>query len=167
MVNITKNIYGDSVKYRFLKDTFPFTDPSIQIEVRKGGDWLEVLGAGIVHKQVLSNFNLDPSIYNGWAFGFGIERLVMAKMDIPDIRIFWSDDKRITSQLKNLNNQYKEISKFPAIYRDISFIVDEKTNLNNYYEIIRDYGRNLIEEVKLIDKYKNQDKLGKDKISEI
>ena len=163
--NIAKSIYGDSVKYAFLKDTFPFTDPSTQIEVEKDGKKLEIVGAGVVHKQVLANLNIDPAVYNGWAFGFGLERLAMAKMNIPDIRIFWSDDSRITKQFKNIDSQYKDVSKYPMTYRDISFIVDKKMSLNDYYEIVRDYAVDLIEEVKLLDKYEDDNKFGKDKIS--
>ena len=162
---IAKNLYGDKVNYRFLEDTFPFTDPSTQIEIQQGDKWLEIVGAGVVHKQVLKNLNIDPEIYNGWAFGFGIERLAMVKMGIPDIRIFWSEDPRITSQFKDINSQYKEVSKFPMTYRDISFIIDKSTSLNNYYEIIRDCAGNLVEAVETLDKYENEEKFGKDKIS--
>lgn len=162
---IAKNLYGDKVNYKFLEDSFPFTDPSTQIEIQQGDKWLEIVGAGVVHKQVLKNLNIDPEIYNGWAFGFGIERLAMVKMGIPDIRIFWSEDPRITSQFKDINSQYKEVSKFPMTYRDISFIIDKSTSLNNYYEIIRDCAGNLVEAVETLDKYENEEKFGKDKIS--
>ncbi len=162
---ITKAIYADSVVYRFLEDTFPFTDPSTQIEIQRDDKWLEIVGAGVVHTQVLSNLGIDPNVYNGWAFGFGLERIAMAKMNIPDIRIFWSNDSRITSQFKDINSQYKEISKFPMTYRDISFIVDKNTSLNNYYEIVRDCAGNLVEAVELLDKYIDEQKFGSDKIS--
>lgn len=163
--DIAKSIYGNSAKYAFLKDTFPFTDPSTQIEIEIGDKKLEIVGAGVVHKQVLANLNIDPTVYNGWAFGFGLERLAMAKMNISDIRIFWSEDPRITKQFKNIDSQYKEVSKFPMTYRDISFIINKDVDLNNYYEIVRDYASDLIEEVKLLDKYEDESKFGKDKIS--
>jgi phenylalanyl-tRNA synthetase alpha chain len=162
---IVKAIYGDSVVYRFLEDTFPFTNPSTQVEIQKKDDWLEVVGAGVVHTQVLKNLNIDPDVYNGWAFGFGLERLAMIKMNIPDIRIFWSNDPRIVSQFKDINSQYHEVSKYPMTYRDISFVVSKDVSLNNYYEIVRDCAQNLVEEVKLIDKYQNPEKFGQDKIS--
>jgi len=165
LADIAKNIYGPDVEYQILEDSFPFTDPSIQIEIKKGDSWIEILGAGVVHKKVLSNLGIDPEKYNGWAFGFGVERLAIAKMDIPDIRIFWSNDSRITSQFKDINSKYKEVSKFPATDRDISFIIDKSVNLNNYYEIVRDFAENLIEEVKLLDKYEDKEKFGEDKIS--
>ncbi|MSU54364.1 MAG: hypothetical protein EXS48_00795 [Candidatus Staskawiczbacteria bacterium] len=160
-----KSIFGNDIEFRLLTDSFPFTDPSIQIEINWNEQWMEITGAGLVHTQVLKNFGLDPAIYNGWAFAFGIERLAMIKMDINDIRIFWSDDLRITSQFKDINSKYKEVSKYPAVERDISFIIDKSLNLNNYYELVRDLGENLIEEVKLMDSYENDEKFGADKKS--
>lgn len=162
---ITKTIYGDLIAFRFLEDAFPFTDPSTQIEIQQRDKWLEIVGAGVVHTQVLSNLGIDPNVYNGWAFGFGLERIAMAKMNISDIRIFWSNDQRITSQFKDIDSQYKEISKFPMTYRDISFIVAQNASLNNYYEIVRDCAGNLVEQVELLDKYADEQKFGKDKIS--
>lgn len=163
---ITKAVYGESIVYRFLEDTFPFTDPSTQIEIQRGENWLEVVGAGVVHTQVLKNLGIDPEVYNGWAFGFGLERLAMVKMDIHDIRVFWSEDPRITSQFKDLNSQYQEVSRYPMTYRDISFVVGKDVSLNSYYEIVRDCVKeNIIEEVKMTDTYENAEKFGADKIS--
>ncbi len=160
-----KAIFGQKTEYRFLADSFPFTDPSIQLEIESNDQWMEVTGAGLVHTQCLKNFGLDPKVYNGWAFSFGIERLAMIKMGISDIRIFWSDDPRITSQFKDINSKYKEVSKYPEISRDISFVIDKNINLNNYYEIVRDFAENLIEEAKLIDSYEDEKKFGKDRKS--
>lgn len=162
---MTKSIFGENIEFRFLVDSFPFTDPSVQIEMNYNNDWIEVVGSGLVHPQVLKNLNIDPEVYNGWAFGFGIERLAMVKFKIPDIRIFWSDDPRITSQFEDINSQFKEVSKYPETVRDISFIIDKNINLNNYYEIVRDFAENLIEEVKLVDSYENEEKFGEDKKS--
>lgn len=165
-IDISKSIFDkDLEEWKFAIDSFPFTDPSVEMNIKVRGQWMEVTGAGLVHAQVLKNFGLDPEVYNGWAFGFGIDRLAMVKMGIPDIRILWSDDPRITSQFKDINSQYKEVSKYPATSRDISFVIDKNTNLNNYYEIIRDFADNLIEEVKILDSYENEEKFGKDKKS--
>jgi phenylalanyl-tRNA synthetase alpha chain len=135
------------------------------MDIKFNDDWLEVVGSGLVHTEVLKKFGLDPEIYNGWAFGFGLERLAMVKMGINDIRVFWSDDERITSQFKDINSKFKEVSKYPETSRDISFIIDKSVNLNNYYEIVRDFAENLIEEVKLLDEYEDDAKFGADKKS--
>ena len=157
-------IFGD-IEFRFLVDTFPFTDPSTQVEINWNGNWIEITGAGLVHPNCLRNFGLDPEVYNGYAGTFGLDRVAMIKMGIPDIRILWSDDPRITSQFKDINSKFKEVSKYPETSRDISFIIDKNINLNNYYEIVRDFAENLIEEVKLVDEYEDEKKFGKDKKS--
>ncbi len=162
--DLAKGIFGPDVKYKFIRDDFPYTVESLEMDIMFNGEWMEVNGAGLVNPVVLKNFGLDPEVYNGWAFGFG-ERLAMIKMGIPDIRILWSDDPRITSQFKDINSKYKEVSKYPEISRDISFVIDKNINLNNYYEIVRDFAQNLIEEVKLIDEYEDEKKFGKDKKS--
>ena len=163
-IDLAKSIFGNDIEYKFLIDTFPFTGPSVEMDIMFNGEWMEVNGAGLVHSQVLKNFGLDPEIYNGWAFGFG-DRLAMIKMGIPDIRILWSEDTRITEQFRDINSKYKEVSKYPETSRDISFIINKNINLNNYYEIVRDFAENLIEEVKLIDEYEDEQKFGKDKKS--
>jgi phenylalanyl-tRNA synthetase alpha chain len=165
LVDVAKSLFGQDIEWKVIDDYFPYTIESLEMDIKRGDEWMEVVGCGLVNPIVMKNFGIDPEIYNGWAFGFGIERLAMVKMGIPDIRILWSDDPRITSQFKDINSKYKEVSKFPMAYRDISFIIDKNINLNNYYEIVRDYAENLIEEVKLIDKYEDEKKFGGDKIS--
>ena len=86
-------------------------------------------------------------------------------MEIPDIRILRSQDKRIISQWWDLNRVYEDVSKYPSTYRDISFVVSQDTALNNYYSIVRDVAWDLVEEVQLLDKYINEEKLWQDMIS--
>ncbi|MDE1975351.1 MAG: hypothetical protein KGI49_02470 [Patescibacteria group bacterium] len=162
--DVAKSIFGQNIEYKFLDDDFPYTVESLEMDIMFNGDWLEVNGAGLVNPVVLRNFGLDPEVYNGWAFGFG-ERLAMIKMGIPDIRILWSDDPRITSQFKDIDSKFKEVSKYPAIVRDISFVVDATMALNSYFEIVREIGGDLIEEVKLVDQYENAAKFGAGKKS--
>jgi phenylalanyl-tRNA synthetase alpha chain len=163
-VKLAKGIFGPNIEWKFVPDKFPYTVESLEMDIKFNGEWMEVNGAGLVHPQCLKNFGLDPKIYNGWAFGFG-DRLAMIKMGIPDIRILWSNDPRITSQFTDINSKYKEVSKYPATSRDISFIIDKNISLNNYYEIIRDLADNLIEEVNLLDEYEDKNKFGKNKKS--
>lgn len=164
--DIAKAAFGPSVKYRFNQDTFPYTDPSLEMEVDKDGNgtWVEVLGAGIVKGSVLDNLGVDSSVWNGWAFGFGLERLAIISMELPDIRLLWSGDERVKKQLK-LGHAFKEVSKYPPVVRDISFIVQKEFIPNNYFDLVRDIAGDLVEEVKLIDTYKNEKKLGVDTVS--
>jgi len=166
-LDVTHSLMGNNIKESFAVDTFPYTDPSIEMNIEWNGKLVEVNGAGIVHPQVLNNLGIDPELYNGWAFGFGVDRLAMLKMQIPDIRLLRSTDKRVTEQFKDINNTYKQVSKFPPSIRDISFIVDKKLfNLNAYYETVREVvGDDYVEEVELIDKYEDDDKFGKGKTS--
>ena len=163
-VDLAKGIFGEDIEYKFLEDNFPYTVQSLEMDIKFNGDWLEVNGAGLVNPVVLESFGLDPEKYNGWAFGFG-ERLAMIKMEVPDIRIFWSEDPRITSQFKDINSKFKPVSKFPSTLRDVSFIIDKNISLNDYYEIVRDHAENMIEEVKLLDEYENEEKFGEGKKS--
>jgi phenylalanyl-tRNA synthetase alpha chain len=134
------------------------------MEIEVNGRWVEVLGSGVVKGVVLKNLGVDPEVYNGWAFGFGLERLAILSMDLPDIRLLWSQDERVKKQLY-LGNKFKEVSKFPPITRDISFVVDNKFTPNDYYDVVRYYGGDLVEEVSLLDTYSNVEKFGADRTS--
>lgn len=165
LVDVVKNLYGPDVEWKVLPDDFPYTHESLEIDIMYNGKLLEVLGAGLVRDVVLENIGIDSKKYNGWAFGLGIDRLAMIKMGIPDIRVLWSDDEGITRQFKSIDSQYKEVSKYPSTIRDISFIVGKDVSLNNYYEIARECAGNLIEELQLLDTYKDDKKFGADKVS--
>lgn len=164
---VTASLLSDKMDKKFRIDHFPYTDPSVEMNIKWGNKWVEVNGAGLVHPQVTKNLGLNPGIYNGWAFGFGIDRLAMLKMQIPDIRLLWSKDQRVTKQLKNINNTYQPVSKYPSVVRDISFVVDKKDyNPNRYYELIREVtGDDMVEEAKLLDNYEDEKKFGTNKIS--
>ena len=163
--NIAAAVFGPQIKYRLNKDTFPYTDPSLEMEVLIDDKWVEVVGCGVVKGSVLEKLGVDSKKYTGWAFGFGLERLAIVSMSLPDIRLLWSEDERIKKQL-NLGQKYKEVSKYPPIVRDISFIVDKNFVPNNYFDLIREViGEDLVEEVKLLDRYEDEQKFGKNKVS--
>lgn len=164
LIEIARAVFGKEVRYRFNEDTFPYTDPSLEMEIEKNDTWVEVLGSGVVKGSVLSNLGVDPTRYNGWAFGFGLERLAIISMELPDIRLLWSEDGRVKKQL-HLGNKFKEVSKFPPIIRDISFVVPKDFVPNDYFDLIRDIGGELVEEVRLLDKYENAEKFGLGKVS--
>ncbi len=107
---LIKSIYGDNAKCRFRPHHFPFTEPSVETDVQcfncggkgcsmcKGEGWIEILGGGMVHPKVLANCGIDPEVYSGFAFGIGLERLVMGRYDINDIRLFYENDVRFLKQ---------------------------------------------------------------------
>lgn len=105
-----KQMFGDEVKTRFRPSYFPFTEPSTEVDVScnlchgegcsvcKGTGWLEILGAGMVHPNVLSNCGIDPKIYSGFALGMGVERIAMLRYQINDLRLFFENDVRFLEQ---------------------------------------------------------------------
>ena len=160
---IVETVFGKDTEYRFLDDTFPYTDPSTQIEAMVNGQWVELLGAGMVKPSVLEKMGITG--YNGWAFGFGIERLAILSMELPDIRLLWSNDERVKKQLV-LGQKFKEVSRYPGIIRDISFIVDSATYQPNvYFDLVRDVIGDMAEEMALVDEYENATKFGEGKKS--
>ena len=107
---LASHAFGDSLKVRFRPSFFPFTEPSVEVDVEcfkchgegcplcKGSGWIEVLGAGMVHPNVLKMGGYDPKVYQGFAVGIGIERIAMLKHGIDDIRAFYTDDERFLDQ---------------------------------------------------------------------
>lgn len=107
-----REFFGEELKIRWRPSYFPFTEPSAEVDVEcylckgkgckvcKYSGWLEILGCGMVHPEILKNMNIDPEVYSGYAFGMGIERTLMIKYGIPDIRIFYENDIRFLHQFK-------------------------------------------------------------------
>lgn len=105
-----KKCLGEKTKIRFRPHHFPFTEPSAEADVScfvcggkgcrvcKGEGWIELLGCGMVHPNVLRNCNIDPEVYSGFAFGFGVERIAMAKFGIDDMRLLYENDVRFLKQ---------------------------------------------------------------------
>ncbi|MCR3755257.1 MAG: phenylalanine--tRNA ligase subunit alpha [Candidatus Westeberhardia cardiocondylae] len=95
------NFFNKEIKIRFRHSYFPFTEPSAEIDIMNdNGNWLEVLGCGMIHPNVLKNSGIDPDIYSGFAFGIGIERLIMLRYKIPDLRMFFENDLRFLKQFR-------------------------------------------------------------------
>ena len=95
----TKRMFGEGVEVRFNPSYFPFVEPGAETSINFGG-WLEMGGSGMVHPNVLKNVGIDPEKYQGFAFGWGIERIAMVKYNIPDIRLFYRNDLRFLNQFK-------------------------------------------------------------------
>ena len=105
-----KKLFGENTRTKFRPHNFPFTEPSAEIDVTcfkcggegcamcKGEGWIEILGSGMVHPNVLRNCGIDPEVYSGFAFGMGVERLAMLKYEIDDIRLLVENDMRFLDQ---------------------------------------------------------------------
>ena len=89
LLAVMKDLLGEDTEIRLRPSFFPYTEPSIEIDVSYKGEWLELLGAGMVHPKVLENAGVDPEKYSGFAFGVGPERIAMVKYGITDLRNFW------------------------------------------------------------------------------
>lgn len=105
-----KKLFGENTKTKFRPHNFPFTDPSAEVDVTcfkcqgagcpmcKQEGWIEILGAGMVHPNVLRNCGIDPEVYSGFAFGMGVDRITMLKYEIDDIRLLFENDMRFLDQ---------------------------------------------------------------------
>ena len=147
------------VEKRWNDDYFPFTEPSFELEIFYNGDWMEVLGCGVIHSGVMDN--VGKSDRHGYAFGLGLERLAMVLFQIPDIRLFWSGDKRFTKQFKaGQITPFKPYSKYPPCFKDISFWIPDDFEPNDFFEVGREVCGELVENMSLVDQFTNP-KLGK------
>eukprot|EP00834_Sanchytrium_tribonematis_P001072 NODE_23_length_42016_cov_0.755803.p10 type:complete len:433 gc:universal NODE_23_length_42016_cov_0.755803:2011-713(-) len=160
-----------TVKFRWVDAYFPFTAPSFELEAFINGKWLELLGSGVIRKEIIQKSPHNGKI--GWACGIGIERLCMLLYNIPDIRLFWTNEPRFNNQfIMNPDvvvdavpkqKAFKPFSNFQPCYKEISFYINEadsefdpiingKFHINSVFDAIRPFD-NLIEEVKVSDKF--------------
>lgn len=107
---LAKKLFGEETKTKFRPHYFPFTEPSAEVDVTcfkcggegckvcKGSGWIEILGCGMVHPNVLKECGIDPEVYSGFAFGMGLDRITMLKLEIDDIRILFENDMRFINQ---------------------------------------------------------------------
>ena len=160
---LARHLFGEAVEVRWVDCYFPFTHPSWELEVLHEGEWLEVLGCGVMEQEILFKAGVEDKV--GWAFGLGLERLAMVLYSIPDIRVFWSRDSGFLSQFEGAGPDtkivFKTLSKFPQCTNDISFWLpelspsDEKFSPNDFYDLVREIGGNVVEQVKLIDEFRH------------
>ncbi|KAI9049861.1 hypothetical protein LZ554_006011 [Drepanopeziza brunnea f. sp. 'monogermtubi'] len=166
---------AEPLRVRWIEAFFPFTSPSWELEIHWQGDWLEVLGCGVVKQDILKNADVPDQL--GWAFGIGLERIAMLLFDIPDIRLFWSKDERFLGQFRGLSGnldglrQFTPFSKYPVCYKDVAFWLPDSSSAagrntapefheNDVMEIVRGIAGDSVEDVQLIDQFTNQ-KTGK------
>ena len=137
-----------------LEAKHPYTIDGIEVYAETDGKQIEVFEAGLAHPDILRNAGIDPEKFSGLALGMGVERLIMARKNLPDIRLIRSTDPRIIKQMGDMN-PYKAVSDQPAISRDMSYCVDKNDSEEDICEKIRDvFGdkADLLEEVKIINR---------------
>jgi hypothetical protein len=122
---LARHLFGP-VEVRWVDAYFPFTEPSYEMEIFFNGQWLEVLGCGVMQQSILDGAGGTGK--RAWAFGLGLERLAMVLFGIPDIRLFWSNDERFTKQFKaggfkagGAGAKFSSFSKYPPCLKDVSF----------------------------------------------
>ncbi|KAI9804581.1 MAG: hypothetical protein M1833_006654 [Piccolia ochrophora] len=170
------------LRIRWIEAYFPFTSPSWELEVFWEGDWLELLGCGVVRQFLPVAAGVPSQV--GWAFGLGLERIAMILFSIPDIRLFWSQDPRFLSQFADLahgsntsnnnNNtpstalpRFVPFSKHPTCYKDVAFWLRSSSSSagggvrankqdfheNDVMEVVRAVAGDVVEDVRLVDEF--------------
>ncbi|WKA13305.1 hypothetical protein VitviT2T_030620 [Vitis vinifera] len=153
-VSSFQHLFGN-VEMHWIDTYFPFTNPSFELEIYCQEKWLEVLGCGVTEQEILQKSGKTGNV--AWAFGLGLERLAMVLFGIPDIRLFWSTDERLTSQFSKdqLGVKFKPFSKYPPCYKGMSFWINESFTENNLCEVVRGVAGDFVQEVQLIDNFTN------------
>ncbi|KAE8597824.1 hypothetical protein XENTR_v10016616 [Xenopus tropicalis] len=152
------HLFGEGLEIRWVDCYFPFTHPSFEMEIKFQGEWMEVLGCGVMEQQIVNSAGAHNKI--GWAFGLGLERLAMILYGIPDIRLFWSENELFLKQFQvaDINQQitFQPLSKYPCLTNDISFwLPEEGYSENDFYDLVRSIGGDLVEKVTLVDQFKH------------
>ncbi|XP_069073509.1 phenylalanine--tRNA ligase, mitochondrial isoform X1 [Pleurodeles waltl] len=156
LTKLMTHLFGEGLEIRWVDCYFPFTHPSFEMEIKFQGEWMEVLGCGIMEQKLIESAGAHGKI--GWAFGLGLERLAMILYQIPDIRLFWSEDERFLKQFYvdhiDQKVQFQALSKYPPLTNDISFwLPNEGFSENDFYELVRNVAADLVEKVVLIDRF--------------
>lgn len=165
----------EPLQMRWVEAFFPFTSPSWELEVFYAGDWLEVLGCGVVKQDLYINAGVPSKL--GWAFGIGLDRIAMLLFRIPDIRLFWSRDERFLSQFRGVSDRldalklFVPFSKYPPCPKDVSFWLPATSSPasaaaaggnvkrgatfheNDVMELVRNVAGDRVEDVRLIDEF--------------
>ena len=156
----------EPLRVRWVEAYFPWTSPSWELEVFWAGDWLEILGCGVVVQDTLKEAGIPTQL--GWAFGIGLERLAILLFGISDIRLFWSTDQRFLKQFSEESpiKRFKSFSKYPSCYKDVTFWLRGTSSAgggsaasiqdfheNDIMEFVRDFAGDLVEDVKLADEF--------------
>ncbi|XP_033110989.1 phenylalanine--tRNA ligase, mitochondrial-like [Anneissia japonica] len=149
-----QELFGSGLEIKWVDAEFPFTHPSWELEIKFQGEWLEVLGCGIMEQEIISSAINGQKI--GYAFGLGLERLAMILFDIPHIKLFWTEDERFLNQFKAkdiCSIKFQPYSKYPPLLMDISYWCPPNYEANDFHDLVRNIGGDLVEAVELIDEF--------------
>lgn len=148
MVGLVQYLFGADISFRWSETFFPFTDPSYEIEIFHNQRWIEILGCGVLRKEIAGREDST-----GWAFGVGLERIAMIAFDIPDIRLLWSTDEQFLGQFsfEAKFTKYNPALMLDSKARDISFwCEDERFEDTAFYDLVRDCCGDIVESVKKV-----------------
>lgn len=152
---LASDLFGPGIETRWVNTYFPFTHPSWEMEIKFQDEWMELLGCGILEQNIVNTAGAVDSI--GWAFGLGLERLAMALYDIPDIRLFWSQDSGFLSQFSEKVSgkkiKYKPVSKYSQCKNDLAFWIPENFSQNDFHDLVRNICGDFVEQVHLVDEF--------------
>jgi phenylalanyl-tRNA synthetase alpha chain len=154
---LAQHLFGP-VECRWVDEYFPFTHPSAELEIWYQDEWLEVLGCGVMQPKILQDGGLEEG-RQAWAFGLGLERLAMVLFEIPDIRLFWSQDDRFWNQFREGEiTKFQPYSKYPPCLKDVSFWINTDNENNQFHvnemlDLTRQVAGDLVELVELVDQF--------------
>mmetsp|Transcript_10635 Transcript_10635/g.19493 ORF Transcript_10635/g.19493 Transcript_10635/m.19493 type:complete len:262 (+) Transcript_10635:1261-2046(+) len=168
---LAMHLFGPDTQCRWVDEYFPFTHPSLELEILWQDEWLEVLGCGVMRPEILQQAYGGDQRKMAWAFGLGLERLAMILYRIPDIRLFWTTDERFWKQFSEDPEKqivFQPYSKYPPCYKDVSFWIlngNDKDNNNNddvkkndfhvheLLDLVRGVAGDLVETVERVDQF--------------
>jgi phenylalanyl-tRNA synthetase alpha chain len=165
MIQTIVNCIDPYLKWRIVETGHPYTLNGVQVDVWWNNQWLEILECGLAHPKILKDH--VGTGYYGLALGVGIDRLLMTKKNITDIRLLRSEDQRIKMQMQDLS-EYKPVSAMPPVKRDISIIIDEDDDTETIGDMVRLALPNneMIEEVSILSEthYKDLPQAARDRM---
>merc|ERR1711981_415070 len=176
LIRLIHQLLGPDIEYRWIDEYFPFTHPSFELEILWKDEWIEILGCGVMEHKILKQCGANSMF--GWAFGIGLERLAMLMFEIPDIRMLWTDNagykKSMTAIISNMYDEYggpdsphlsasavRELRmptsflKNSPVTQHISFFMEKGKSVaaNDVYDTVREVAGELIESVRIQDKF--------------
>jgi phenylalanyl-tRNA synthetase alpha chain len=147
MIQVVVETALPTVQWRTEPRVHPYTLNGLQIDVNHKGEWIEIGECGIAHPEIIAENIPNVQGLSGLALGLGMDRLLMIRKDVKDIRLLRSHDPRVAAQMEDLS-PYREVSSMPAVIRDISVVLDEHASLEDIGDVVREA---LLEEASVVE----------------